>query len=466
MSKDLDFHSKNMETFIQLLLNTLFVSVINFTVWFAITFYTYIQTRSVFATGIIAGIFLLLTASSGIWFGSLVDHHKKRSMMQLSSAVSLLMYGIALAIYIFTDKAVFTDPTSVTLWVFISFLMIGVIVGNIRTIAMPTLVTILIPEDRRDKANGLVGTVSGVSFLVTSVLSGLLVAWNGMLSVLILAVFILAASIVHLLFVIVPEKGIVHIEGQAPPDKSVDLKGTIKLVRSVPGLPALILFSTFNNFLGGVFMALMDAYGLELMSVQAWGLLWGVLSTGFIFGGIMIAKVGLGKNPLKTLLLVNVIMWTITIFFPLQASIWMMAIGMFIYMIIIPFAEAAEQTILQRVVPFERQGRVFGFAQSVEQSASPLTAFTISPIAQFVFIPFMTTGAGVQLIGGWFGTGVNRGIAIIFILAAIIGLAVTLLALSSKYYRELSAKYLENVKQDGSPSGLTIDAAAKEGLVG
>ena len=38
---------------------------------------------------------------------------------------------------------------------------------------------------------------------------------------------------------------------------------------------------------------------------------------------------------------------------------------------------AAEQTVLQRVVPFERQGRVFGFAQSVEQAASPLTAFLV-----------------------------------------------------------------------------------------
>ena len=63
------------------------------------------------------------------------------------------------------------------------------------------------------------------------------------------------------------------------------------------------------------------------------------------------------------------------------------------FMLLVPFAEAAEQTILQKVVPFERQGRVFGFAQSVEQAASPLTAFLIGPIAQFVFIPFMTDGA-------------------------------------------------------------------------
>ena len=108
-----------------------------------------------------------------------------------------------------------------------------------------------------------------------------------------------------------------------------------------------------------------------------------------------------------------------------------------------PFVEASEQTILQKVVPPERQGRVFGFAQSIEQSASPLTAFLIGPLAQFIFIPFMTTGAGVDLIGNWFGTGPDRGIALVFTITGLIGLCVTFLAIGSRYYRQLSGRILE-----------------------
>ena len=114
---------------------------------------------------------------------------------------------------------------------------------------------------------------------------------------------------------------------------------------------------------------------------------------------------------------------------------------MFVYICLMPFIEAAEQTVLQKVVPSERQGRVFGFAQSVEQAASPLTAFLISPIAQFVVIPFMTTGAGAELIGAWFGTGPDRGLALVFTVTGLIGLAVTLVALGSRAYRQLSAHY-------------------------
>ena len=94
------------------------------------------------------------------------------------------------------------------------------------------------------------------------------------------------------------------------------------------------------------------------------------------------------------------------------------------------------------MVPYERQGRVFGFAQSVEQAASPLTAFLVSPLAQFVFIPFMTDGSGARWIGSWFGTGAARGLALVFILTGVIGLIATVVALGSRPYRRLSGRYV------------------------
>jgi len=101
----------------------------------------------------------------------------------------------------------------------------------------------------------------------------------------------------------------------------VDVRGTLAIIGSIPGALALIIFSAFNNFLGGAFMALLDAYGLSLMSVQAWGLLWGVLSTGFIFGGLLVAKTGLSSNPVRTILLCNLVLWAVTCLFPIRSSV-------------------------------------------------------------------------------------------------------------------------------------------------
>lgn len=443
-----------VRTFVQLLTNVLFVGVINYTVWFAVTFFVFLQTRSVFATGVIAGLFLVAMVGTGVWFGSLVDHHRKKTVMQVSALVSLAFYGVCLVLYLLTPAQEWTDAGSVRLWVLIVLLMCGVIAGNLRSIALPTVVTALFDDTLRDRANGLVGTVLGISFLVTSVISGLLVAFDGMRTCLILALGVLAAALVHLHFVKVPES-LSHAAAEGEP-RRVDLRGTMRVVGRIPGMWALIAFTAMNNLLGGAFMALMDPYGLSMMSVQAWGLVWGGLSALMIVAGLLIARTGLGSNPVRTILLVNLGLWAVTIVFPMQASVVWLVAGLAVYMLAMPYVEASEQTVLQKVVPYERQGRVFGFAQSVEQAASPLTAFLISPLTQFFFIPFMRDGGtGARWIGGWFGTGDARGIALVFVLVAVLGLALTAYALSSRYYRLLSRRYRE------SPPA-TAEAAADE----
>ena len=435
------------KAFYAVLANSLVASVVTTCVWFAVTFWAYLATKSVIVTSVMAGIFLVTIAVSGIYLGSLVDRFPKKTVILLSSLGSLLLFALAGTVYAFSPAEAFHDPANPLLWALITLTLFGAIVGNLRGIALSTLVTIMIPAENRDRANGLVGSANGVAFLVGSIFSGLAVGFLGVGGMFSAASALMVLVIVHAATLSIPAYAGDHLEAHT---QSIDIRGSIAAIGAVPGLFGLIFFHTFNNFLGGVFMSLMDAYGLELVSVQTWGILWGFLSIGFIVGGLVVAKFGLGKNPLRTLLLTNVAMWTISLIFPLQASVVLLAAGMFIYLCLIPVVEAAEQTVLQKVVEPQRQGRVFGFAQSVEQAASPVTAFVIGPIAQFVFIPYMTTGRGVEMLGPWFGTGPDRGMALLFIAAAVIGLTVTLLAMRSHAYRVLSAYYQEQpVEEEG-----------------
>jgi DHA3 family multidrug efflux protein-like MFS transporter len=123
--------------------------------------------------------------------------------------------------------------------------------------------------------------------------------------------------------------------------------------------------------------------------------------------------------------------------FALRSSIVLVGVGMAIWLALIPAIEAAEQTVLQRAIPFERQGRVFGFAQLVENAAAPLTTFLMAPLAEAVFIPWMTDGAGADLIGDWYGTGPARGLAVMFTVAGLVGIVVTMLVWRSRSYRRL-----------------------------
>ena len=439
--------ASGLRTFHLLVANTLIAVTANNFLWFALVFWVYLETRSVVATSVIGGVYMLLFAASGIFFGTFVDAHNRKTSMMLSSVGSLGCFLLATIVYFVAPEGSIPSLSQAWTWVFVVFVLAGAIAGNLRSIALSTTVTLLVPVERHDRANGLVGTANGVAFALTSVFSGLAIGLLGMGTSLVITVVVAGLVTAHLLTIRIDNDTAGQEGADVDTSTTVDFKGAMRAVRFVPGLLALLLFSTFNNFLAGVFMALMDPYGLELVSVEVWGIVLSISSFGFIVGGVLVASRGLGSNPVRSLLLVNVALWTLTILFPIRSSIIPLAIGFFIFMTLMPVAEASEQTIIQNVVPFREQGRVFGLAQTLETAASPLTTFLIGPIAQAWVIPYMTDGAGADAIGSWFGTGPERGMALIFIVAGFIGLVVAIIALNSRPYRDLSHRYEETTRE-------------------
>ncbi len=425
-------------SFVHVLVNTAIANITTSFLWFALTFWVYLETRSVLATGIIGGAYMLFVAFFAILFGTIVDRHRKHQVMVFASVVTLASFSVAGVLYLFFPESALLDLGGPWFWLFSGIILFGSVIENMRNIALSTTVTLLIPEERRANANGLVGTVQGLAFIVTSVFSGLAIRFVGMGWTLVIALVLTAVALGHLLLLRIPEEK-PRGEGGRPP--TIDLRGSIAAIRSAPGLFALILFSTFNNLIGGVYMALMDPYGLTLFPVELWGVVFGVASTGFILGGILIARFGLGRNPIRTMLLVVVVMGLLGSLFTIREWWWLYAAGIWLYMVLIPAVEAAEQTVIQKVVTFHRQGRVFGFAQAFESAAAPVTAFLIAPIAEFVIIPYMDSAAGRSAWGWLLGEGEVRGIAFIFLFAGLAMVVIALGAFLTRSYRRLSDLY-------------------------
>lgn len=424
--------------FIHVLINSAAASLGTSFIWFGITFWAYLETRSVLATSFLGGAYMLGMAILGVPFGSLIDRHRKHTIMVASAIGSAVCFLLGGAVFLLVPRDQLADLGRPWFWLFSVLILLGALLAMIRALALSTCVTILVESDKRANANGLVGAVSGMTMLVVGVLSGISVGQLGIGWTLALSVIVIVLSLVHLLLIKIPEPTIVHAEGTP---SAVDFRGAWRAVIVVPGLLGLIIFSTINNFLGGVFMGLLDPYGLELLPVEAWGILFGLSSIGFMVGGALIAKFGLGSKPLRTLLIGNAVMWLVAGTFAIRDLVWLLAVGIFAYMVLIPFIEAAEQTLLQRVVPLEKQGRVFGFAQAIEVAATPLSSFVIGVLAQFWLIPYAESPRGIADWSWLIGTGRARGIALVFVLASVVGLVFTGLAFLTKTYRKLSATY-------------------------
>jgi MFS transporter, DHA3 family, multidrug efflux protein len=430
----------NRRSFYGLLVNTLIANVTTSFLWFALVFWIYLETRSVLATALLGGTYMLLVAVMGVPFGTWIDHWRKKQVIVVATAVTAVAFAASLGFFLLVPTDQILTVGSLAFWVFGALVLIGAVVESARGITLSTCVTLLVPEAERPNMNGLVGMVNGLGFAITSVFSGLAVGQLGMLPSIMIAVGLTVASLLHLFTVSIPEPEILHSE-DVP--RAVDFGGAFRAVRAVPGLTGLVLFAALNNLLGGAFMALMDPYGLTLVSVEVWGLLWGVLSFGFMIGSLWVAKKGLGVKPLRTLLLANVAMWLIAGLFTIRESIWLLAGGILLYMALIPVAEAAEQTVLQKVVPYAKQGRVFGLAQAVEVAAAPLSTFLVGPIAEFWIIPYMKSDVGQRQFDWLVGQGQARGIALVFVLTGIVGIGLTAAAFASRSYRWLTLRYAE-----------------------
>ncbi len=428
-----------MKNFYQVLVNSLIANVVASFLWFALVFWLYLETKSVLVTGVLGGTYMLLVALSSMSFGTIVDHHKKKLVMMVSNIISFGAFLLAGIMFLVCGEAVLLDVSGPLLWLFSGVILAGAVAGNMRNIALSTTVTLLVPAEKRANANGLVGTVSGIGFIVTSVFSGLSIGILGMGWTLGIAIALMAATVLQLILVKIPEKDIVLEPGVK--HKKVDIRGSIAAIVAVPGLFGLLIFSTFNNLIGGVYMALMDPYGLTIFSVEMWGIVFGIAGTGFVIGGALVAKFGLGKNPIKTLLYAVLVMGAVGALFTIREWWWVFVVGIWVYMVIVPIAEAAEQTIIQRVVPYKKQGRVFGFAQAFESAAAPITAFMVAPIAEFLIIPYMNSAEGKNSLGWLLGEGEARGIALVFLFSGLIMVLAACMAFMTKSYAKLTEHY-------------------------
>lgn len=428
-----------MKQFYAVLANNLVSNVTNGYLWFALVFWVYLATQSVLVTGLLGGAYMLLASFASLVFGAFVDRHHKKSVMLLANVVASAVFsvgGLAYWLGLRGESASASDPV---LWLFGVLILIGAVIGNMRNVALSTTVTLMVPAAEHDKANGLVGAVNGIGFIVTSVVSGLSIGLLGMGWTLVIATVLMLLATLHMWWLDIPEKEIAHDPELA--NKLIDIKGGWAAIMAVPGLLGLVIFTVFNNLIGGAYMALLDPYGLTLFSVEQWGIVFGLCGTGFVIGGLLVGKFGLGARPLRTLLLAVMATGLVGIIFTIRESAWLLVVFLWVYMVIFPYIEAAEQTVLQKVVPFKKQGRVFGLAGALESATAPITAFIIAPLAEFFIIPAFRH-PDMQAQWSWLlGTGQMRGVAVVFAVAGLLLVGLVLAAFRTKSYILLTQAY-------------------------
>ncbi len=390
-----------MRTFAQVLVNTALANVTTSYLWFGLTFWVYLETRSVLATGIVGGAYMLFVALFGMVFGTIVDRHRKHQAMIFASSVTLVAFLIAGGIYLAIPESELVQLGNPMFWVFGGVILFGGVIENMRNIALSTTVTLLVPQEKHANANGFVGTVQGLAFLVTSVFSGLSIGLLGMGWTLLIAIVFTALALIHLLFLRIPEDQ-PKVSDKAPLRRLPRCDhGDQVLAGTFRAHHLLHVQQPHRRRLHGAH----GPYGLELFAGRDLGDRArrdvGRLHHRRAAGREVRARTQSDPHSAhprdrdggarRDLHHPRVLVAVRRRHPALHA--------------LIPAMEAAEQTVIQKVVPFETQGRVFGFAQAFEAAAAPITAFVVAPIADRVIIPYMNSQAGKDAWGWLLGDG-------------------------------------------------------------
>jgi hypothetical protein len=135
-----------------------------------------------------------------------------------------------------------------------------------------------------------------------------------------------------------------------------------------------------------------------------------------------------------------------------HGAFWTTALGMFLFLFMIPLASGCSTVIWQTKVEPDIQGRVFAMRGMLSRSIMPVAFLSAGPLADRVFEPLMSEGGALApLFGNLIGVGPGRGIGLLFMASGLLIALVTLLAYSYPRMRlvedELPDVVIETVEE-------------------
>lgn len=346
-------------------------------------------TGSGAAVGLVILCFQLPGVVTGAFLGRLLDRFQPRLIMSLDNLIRAALIAAIPALYALRV---------VQLWhVFVLALLAGAL-SPATTAGVRMFLPYLVSDDALDRANTLTAASMQFSYLAGPVAAGFAVATLGGPW----ALLVDAASFLLMGLLVLTLPTIVHVPRATHPKEGKEAHrwlgfGTLFSLRYVPALTLLALIFFFSY---GPLEAALPVYSSQTLHAQAsgYGLLWTGFGIGAFLGVITLTRLSTRWRP--------------SIALPLIAILWgALLCPLFLIQQLVPamiflgLAGAAwapytpmETSLLQRLVPAEVRGQVFGARLALVVAAAPLGAALGGVLLQYLSAPLVIAISGVACI--------------------------------------------------------------------
>ena len=314
-------------------------------------------------------------------------------------------------------------------------------------------ITLLVPTAKLGQANGLVQLGAALSQIIAPAAAGALLGRIGLGG-------ILAMDVGTFLFAVAVLAG-VRIPRPPASEAGRGARGSMwreaaygwRCLRERPALIGLTAFLGVVNFNLGMVQLLVTPLVLGFASAQVLGTVLTTAGLGMLAGGGVMVLWGGPERRIRGMLALVLLQGLLMFLGGARAEVVPVAAAAFGILFAVPLLVGASQTLWQRKVPADVQGRVFAIKTTVSGAAMPLAFLIGGPLADRVFEPWMRRdGALAPLLGGFIGVGPGRGVALLFFLLGLLMVLAVLVGSLHPRFRRLEDELPDCVAAPSRPS--------------
>lgn len=328
---------------------------------------------------------------------------------------------------------------SFALWQLYAAALMQAIFSMLQGPSITASVTMLVPDNHRDRANSLLAIMNPLAGVLAPTLGAFFYSFLGVVGVLVidLFTFVVAVSVISRIHIPQPPKGEnVHI---VTGTIWSEVQGAWQFLKQHRGLLYLVLYFSFTNFISNGAFRMFTPFILSISGNNE--ILLGFVQMGFSLGlvvGGLIPLVWRGfESRIKTVLLGLGLAGLGIVIFPVLRLPLALIIMSFMMALPYKFTNALSYSVQQAKIPAEIQGRVFALSSQIGVFAMPLIYLITGPITDKILEPAVGK-RGWEIVAPIVGDAPGSGMALYIMVCGAIYFLATVFA-----YNNFALRHLE-----------------------
>ncbi len=345
--------------------------------------------------------------------GSLADRRKRKNIIMLTDFLDATL-KLLIVFLLITGK--------LTVWMIYPIGFLSATLSSLQGPAFSAMIPSVVPKDQLGRANGMMQLIRAIQSMIAPILAGALYAIIDLSGLFIIDFITFIIAILTILPQRVPQK--FEEKSNSGFTKTIvsDFKFTMNYIKSKKGLIELIISFSILNFLANLVMVLIGPLVMANYESHIFGIVNSISGIAMIVGGLIAGIIPAKEHKVRSIFIALILSGVGLSTIGISPSWIVIAVGFFIFMLPVPYANGTLGTLLQTKIEPTALGRVGAIMGAMLQAVTPIAVVSAGLLADYVFKPLLQEGG--MLTGTWIsaiiGEGSVRGIGLMFIISGIL----------------------------------------------